>query len=569
MSSELDKTKDQNENSGLNAESIKKPENPEPTSSFIDQPLPSSPVSQAVQDLTSDSAGPEPEPEPADKKPKLSSVKSFGWLLLMVPSLGLLVLWGAYSGVKQFQYYFPAIVLTLATLIATISTVKFLSLPSRSGLSCLGLALAFALTCLYNPEDNIAPFLSFPAVWAFILILVWLLVALTVIKTFLRSKRLMGVIILILLLYPLSSSGLSIYRSLTGAFSGPAETGLTLDILNHTPIFLTDKLSPFLWPQAILAILIPLLAAIIVFKRQFSRLLSKNSPKHLGGFFLGLGLLVLIVPGFMAFTPLSDKTFLAQKIRSVYPEAENYYVTKNAPSPPAVTNGQANPALTLGSADEAKPEPEIAPSSPETPGTPETPETAAPTVPLPPNTQQVSLETVPPPLAAGEIDNQTQPVSETGPAPGAVPDAAQNPPEVTTDNNLTTAAAQTPGAALGPAVSPAGTAESNSTVIPSPADSPAVVTPEAAPAVPAATAAAPDQVPPAGDQITAAAPPTESEDQEALKEQIEALTLEVESLEQENDDLSSRLQKSEAANNFLLEQIVTLRQNQSTLTPLR
>ncbi|MDR2141230.1 MAG: hypothetical protein LBR11_05460 [Deltaproteobacteria bacterium] len=303
-------------------------------------------ISQAAQDLANgrdqmrdlNTLGDQPKVGPAQKK---SPVKTMGWFLLYILSLFILVFWSAISFIHDTPYAWSGLVLALATLLVSIPTFHFISLPARASLAGIGLALALALTSLYNPEAQMVPGLSFPILWATTLILAWIVVFWVVWRSYGREKPGIAILLSFALFYPILGSGLSLFHSLSLILTGTEGPDLTLAALNRSPARVTQTLPTFLWPQALMGLLIPLLAALFAFKAQLAKLLRKKPPLHFAPFFYGLAFLILLIPGFLAFRPLSENTELARGIRGVYRDADFYYSTNRSESQKATAGSPA------------------------------------------------------------------------------------------------------------------------------------------------------------------------------------------------------------------------------------
>ncbi|MDR1395877.1 MAG: hypothetical protein LBK52_06895 [Deltaproteobacteria bacterium] len=488
-------------------------------------------LSLAAQDLANGQLEPASAAQPPARKPR-----ALQWLLLLVPCLAAVVLWGACSVIDKAPWTLAAILLTTGTLLAAVAAFKLLSGPTRAGLAALGLALALALTSLYDPSlGSQVPEMSLPAVLALSLVWTWILVVYAVWRLIGRSVPGLAILLTAMLLYPFLGSGLALYHSLMSSAAGTGLSSLTLETLNSSPLMVTGKLPAFLWPQALMAIIIPLIAAFLVLKGQLALILDRKRPRHLARLFLGLAFLVLVIPGFLTFSPLSGHSDLAQTIRSSYLGAE-------LPAPAASRPGEIKTAAAPA-AEEPAPVPAASPLIPETAPAAETP---APTVPLPPNAQTIDGSAPP----AG-------PAQAPAEVPAPVPAAVTEPPA-----EVQPAAGSEPAPAVQPAAGaePAPEAQPAAGTEPAPEAQPAA----ASPASETAPAAVPSEAPaaaPAGDQPAAAIP----EGFEALKaeldeknaqalarvEYIQRLTQANEALEKENQDLKHQIQILEIQNRHL------------------
>ncbi|MDR1084973.1 MAG: hypothetical protein LBP22_08985 [Deltaproteobacteria bacterium] len=506
-------------------------------------------VSQAVQDLNNSRTEPqESETRTPDKPSEKSLFGSLIWHSILVLSLATVVIWGGMSFIGDEPYHWTALVLTLLTLLAAVPTVKFFSLPSRAGLSCLGLTLALAITSMYDPNAHIIPGVGFPAVFSLILFVTWLLVLWAVWRAYGTSKPGVAILLTAVLAYPLLGSGLSLYNCLSGFFSGSEYPDLTISSLNHSPAFVTGVLSaaPVIWPQAVMAILIPLIAAILVIHRQITRITTKKSPRHLAGFCLGLCFIILLIPGFLSFSPLSDNSSLAKGLRDITPDAEFNYTTRTQKAQPA--------AAAVGAAAETKTPAEPAQAALET-QTPqaETAQAVAASVPLPPNTPPTDTDTqeaatsaaAPPdaqstPAAAPTAENtQTQQAAD-----GSEAAAATAPPETPAASDETGTAASVPVVQAAPD-STADQEESTAVVVAS----------ESQAAAPAATPVSDDTQIPEGFETLKAESDKQKATEQARIEFINRLTEQNEILEKENAELSQRIKVLEAQNELYKERL--------------
>ncbi|MDR0550252.1 MAG: hypothetical protein LBI10_12730 [Deltaproteobacteria bacterium] len=360
------------------------PTNSPPAEANLDEakeePAPPIVVSQAVKDLNNNQAMPNPS-ESTKPQPIRPLISTIAWTLLYVLSLGIMALWAAFATIKDAPYFFQALVLTTVTLLVSIPTWRFLGLPQRATLAGIGLSLALTLTSLYNPEADIFPIFSFSSLWAFTTLLAWFAVLWTVWRIFGGHQLGLAILLTCALVYPFLGSGLSIIKAFFGLWSAGTAPSLTLANLNQSPTQITKVMPNFLWPQAIMAILIPLLAALAAFRTQLAQFLTKNASISLAPFFAGLAFLIIIVPGYLAFTPLSQDTTLAKNVRGLYPEADNYYSTSNvkAPLPVETTAQEASvPSATLTPSAGVTTPAETAPPSAESPQTPPSPASLSP-----------------------------------------------------------------------------------------------------------------------------------------------------------------------------------------------
>jgi hypothetical protein len=168
-----------------------------------------------------------------------------------------------------------------------------------------------------------------------------------------------------------------------------------------------------------MALLIPFIAALVAFKAQLSMFIKRKTPISLAPFFAGLAFLFLLVPSFLAFTPLSAGTNLAKGVRGFYQDADFWYSSRDVAKATAAKPGPAVSAPTPAPAPQA---PDVAPDV----ALAETAETTdvviAATVPETPTTDPATLETPPatPAAAAPETPPVANTAPETVPAPLAV-----------------------------------------------------------------------------------------------------------------------------------------------------
>jgi hypothetical protein len=420
------------------------------------QPLNSPPtfVSQAVQDLANGEGGstePSAQPETTlDKEAKIetptkSPVKTLAWLALFSLCLGVMVFWSAFAFVHNEPYFYQGLILTLAIVLVSVPTFRFFSLPHRATLAGIGLALALTLTSLYNPEANLFPGISFPALWAFCLLLAWFAVLWAIWRVFGRDKPGVAIFLTCALVYPFLSSGLTLFHGIVSFWSGAEEPRVTLANLNQSPVQITKIMPTFLWPQAIMAILIPLIAALLAFRTQLTMFLTKKVKVSLAPFFAGLAFLILLVPSYLAFTPLSQGTALAKNVRGLYPDADFFYSSRHAPAnlTAAMAAATTVKATTPPTADQAT----AAPLATESP-TPPTPEAA--TLPA--------------------ADQATPPIAE---AAAAVAATQANPSMEATENSPAASSDQAPEVA--PTVTAEATDKGAASQVPSSQDQAAVI----------------------------------------------------------------------------------------------
>jgi hypothetical protein len=536
-------------------------------------------VSQAVQDLANDQDGPNDfnalktaPNNPGDQTQRKSLLKSAGWFSLYVLCLLVMAFWAAVSFIHEAPYHWSALVLALATLLVSIPTWRFLSLPTRATMAGLGLTLALTLTSLYNPESEILPGLSFPALWVVTLFLAWLVVFTFVWRKYGREKPGLGILLSFALLYPLLGGALNLFQAIAGFWSGADGPSLTLASVNSSPLQATDKLPAFLWPQAIMAILIPLLASLLAFRTQLSRLLTRKAPFTLAPFYAGLAFLFLLVPSFLAFTPLSQGASLAKNVRGLW-GAEFWHSTLPA-------KGAKAPAATPAAAKTPEP-PATAPAIAE--GTP-APTTDAPALaegtPAPTTDAPALAEGAPTPAADAATNAPTDAKdAKVETAPG---DPAKTPEPAATEGQDGVKGESPAEPAAAPKTEPAPTATKAAIPLAAPAKDSAPTaaksepTSTAAKTEPAPTAAKSDPTktvePAAGatpadgdpDASTLLVSPGEASDEtladeeamsQARSEFIQRLTEENEALEKENDDLSRQNALLKNENELLKERL--------------
>ncbi|MDR1607433.1 MAG: hypothetical protein LBT38_03390 [Deltaproteobacteria bacterium] len=509
-------------------------------------------VSQAVRDLAN---SPDPldevDKDMSDNPPqtpiKPSPAKSLGWFLLYALSLFVVVFWAVISFIHDVPYHWPAIILAVATLIVAIPTYHFFSLKTRTGLATIGLSLALTLTSIYDPQTTIFPGVSFPVLWSAVLILAWVLLFWIAWSSFGRDKPGIAILLTCALIYPLLGSGLSLFHSVSSFFSGAESQNLTLNALNHSPFWITERLPSFLWPQAIMALLIPLIGAIVAFKTQLSVIFKKKIVSFAPSFF-GLALLILLAPGFLAFTPLSENSALANSLRAVYPDAKFWLDSRPqakkaaTPAKPLAAKPKTGTAQTLVAANLAKPEETKAPLA-----SPTATEIAPPATPT--ATETTPIETAPSEPASAETAG---PVDQTATPSEAAPTVATEPQPQ--ESSPVTAP-----------VSPDPSPESGEPVADAPEITPQKTTEESkseeqAPAADNNTSAETDP----GSTVLLVSPDPTAQNAQDNQEDVDALARsefyqrivdENEILERENNDLSRRLALLQNENEILRERL--------------
>jgi hypothetical protein len=463
----------------------------------------SKPVSQAVQDLADLDEGQlkELKDRKDEKGGSGSSLKDHVWMFLLVLSEIFLIFWIIGTFLDNRPYRGLSVPLVALAMLVSFPVPKWIRVPTKAAVAFLGVAMAFLVTSLHDPNVHIIPALHISLVWALALAALWVTVLVAVLRIFIYKGRKASTVMIVLLLY----TAVGLVSALGGYFGGSAAEGFTFSYLNNSPVGLTDSLPWFIEPAMFFNVLLPLAAALVFFRYEI-RVLSDPAvaTKHHAGLFLGLGCVILALAGFMFNLTTGDHLpGLASSIREI-PEGTLWKKGESAPAVPAAH--RAVPAAPAAS-EAAPPTPvappaalEAAPSGPETvPSTPETtpaaPE-AVPSVaaPVAPDSAPAVTETVPAapdavpsaPEAVPAAPAVVPPTPEATPAaPGAVPFvAAPAAPEAAPAVSEAIPAA--PEAA--PAVS--------ETVPAAPEAAPAVsetvpAAPEAAPAVPVALEAVP------------------------------------------------------------------------------
>lgn len=265
----------------------------------------SSPPSPAVADIMESGLLLEEEkkasPKTTHRPENLVAIARFRWLLLLILSLASVGTWAVDS---QFISHRPYSMITWCvfalTLILSLGTLKFLRLPTRSGLAAICWSGTFFIDSLYGPHPTILG--NIPAVlpWAGLLLMisVWVLVA---IWRKLGRYKVIDFVLALIVLY--ASVGI-LAKPLYDIAHGGA-LSLSFQALSASPEVITNHASWFLWPMTIMVFFVLPLAAFFALWDQVTAWRRKGG-RHGGNFFMALALIGLMPYGLMTFEKAAE-----------------------------------------------------------------------------------------------------------------------------------------------------------------------------------------------------------------------------------------------------------------------
>jgi hypothetical protein len=219
--------------------------------------------------------------------------------------------------------------------------MKYFHVRTRAGLAGLGAALALVLCSLYDSNAQFLPGIPMAIVWVFILMLTWFWLIAAIWRNRDLKNNHVSLVLSALLLYPIIAPVVALTK--TFSLGGPGLAGFSINVLNESPEFLTNMLPLFIWPQTFLAFLIPLLAAFFLLKDQISAFrASEPGSKHLGGLWLSLAGLVVLVFSFLSFPQVSsDYPSVTAFLKGLWPTAAQYSAQLEAEQAKALAQDQA------------------------------------------------------------------------------------------------------------------------------------------------------------------------------------------------------------------------------------
>lgn len=325
----------------------------------------------------------------------LAVIARFRWVLLFVLSLAALLFWTAEAQVSGRPYKFIALGYLALSLILTIPSMKFLRIPTRSGLAAFLWAGTFFISALYGPDEGLFDG-SIPAAltWGGLLVMILLWMGVAVWRKIGRYK-VIDIVLSVIIVYAALGPVLALVESI----SGGTVLSLTFQALNASPAFLSNNLPWFLWPMTLILLLLLPLCALFSLWDQMS-VLKRRGARHGGNFFLALAFLLIIPYGFFSYGQgVAEMPEIAGALRSISPVDQ-----------PAILP-EPEPTVTI-----------IEPVSP--------PEAVEPQPPVIPPVTEPEEDTLPPLTHEGEAP--TAPVIiEEAPQSSPLPTPPQAPEEVT------------------------------------------------------------------------------------------------------------------------------------------
>ncbi|MDR2302160.1 MAG: hypothetical protein LBF38_08995 [Deltaproteobacteria bacterium] len=358
--------------------------------------------------------------------PNPSGPRGYRWFLVHLLSLLGLLAWTITSFLSALPYRWEAALITLAVILLTVPTMKTFHVRTRAGLAGLGAALGLAVSSLYDPNIFLLPGLPLAFVWLIILTVTWIWLIAAIIRNQDLRKNKVSLVLSALLLYPLLAPIFAIVDGLV--VSGMPVSEFSLNYLNQSPVFLTQYLPWFFWPQAFMAFLIPPLAAIFLLKDQLGYKKTDPEKYHLGALWLSLAGFVVLIYSVFSIQPISeDYPGLVNSVRGLWPAAKEYH------------ESQVAKTATLTAAAKPKPKPKPAESQAATPAVaPDAAPAEAPTQ------SQAAAQTDSPTEAASPAEAQTEAPAESSvasdsPAP-AEPTQAVAAPAESSDSTIVASA---------------------------------------------------------------------------------------------------------------------------------
>lgn len=360
-------------------------EEPAEEETIMTEAAPAPPESQALQDIKD--AGFTPEEaiaaakavgkETAAKKDgrsqteNLVTIAKFRWVLLFVLSLASVLAWAIEAEVSGRPYHWLAWGFLVFTAAVTILTMKFLRLPTRSGLAALCWSATFLISALYGPPETIFGHVPAALSWSGLLTLIMIWTAVAIWRKVGRYK-VVDIILAVVLIY----AALSPFWALVDNIMAGYALSLRFATLSASPAFITSHLPWVVWPMTVCLVIILPLAAIFALWDQFSAF-RRRGARHGGNLFLALAFIALMPYGFLTFDKAVEENMdLVRVFRDIHPAAEPWArETLSVPTAiltPAKPAGEATPVLL--------PQPEEAMSPPAVSGEPAVPalEPAAP-----------------------------------------------------------------------------------------------------------------------------------------------------------------------------------------------
>ena len=253
---------------------------------------PDLPLSQAALDLEnleSEGAtvfGSDNDTKPEKVKPHTARLR---WIILMVLSLLGTISFAAEAFWVPLPYKWIGLVLLIISLILNFGAYRFLSLPTRAGLSSFIWSWCFFAAALYGPSEKMFGLVPASLSLAILLILIGLWLICAIGRRIGLNRKAPSMVLWVLTLYALLAPVFAIIFSL---LSSNLDNMLFSD-LSSAPGFLT-LLSPwFLWPMTFVLIVFLPLATFFALWDQVS-VLKKGPLRHGGNFFLALSFIILM-----------------------------------------------------------------------------------------------------------------------------------------------------------------------------------------------------------------------------------------------------------------------------------
>lgn len=369
-------------------------------------------------------AGEKPAGTKADKKARKQEVAKgaarsgaenlvviarFRWIFLLVLALISVAAWTVEAFISERPFKWESAAWLALTLVFVLPTMKFLRLPTISGLAALFWAGSYSISALFGPPEIL--FGSIPAAlsWAGLLTLIVLWMGVAIWRK-LGRYRVIDLLLSLVLIY----AALGPVGALVSSISSGAALDLNFSTLGSSPVFLTAHMPWFIWPMTIMVALMLPLCAFFSFWDQFSAL-RRRGARHGGNFFMALAFIVLLPYAFLSYDQaVNEFPQEAQKIRAIWPAAAQY-VQDQKESAAKLSEVATTPPSRL---------PEATPVPAQT--TPEPVQTTAPEVdaPIPaiPPTQPEPEAVVPTdsslpatPLMSSELTDQSQSTISTTP----------------------------------------------------------------------------------------------------------------------------------------------------------
>jgi len=371
------------------------------------------PASQTLLDLEASGLTPEDMVEAAraaavdeKKRPaQQAALPCFRWLVLLLLSAagGLALAWSGDE--ENIRLWGLAGIILLLLLISALPAARLCPrLPTRGGLAAALLSAAFFIQTIEGWPKTFFQTCPATMVWAGLLTLALLW---TIAAAFRKlGGRPITILVGLLLVYAASGP----VTALVSHFFGP---GLTWEVLNTSPDFLTGILPWYLWPTALtLGLALPL-AALLSLGDQWSSL-RRPGARHGGNFFLALAWLGLLPSGLLLFSPAADHyPDLVKKIQGLAPVLAGVEPAPVAPAvipqpPAAVQPPPVQPKAATVPEETLEPEP-IEPTPATAPDTPPPSEPLAADPPaLPPDSV---AESAPPPSEPQTKAAEAQPAA--------------------------------------------------------------------------------------------------------------------------------------------------------------